>query len=465
MSDTSQPARPPSPPGTPRFVTGSLLRHVLVMSGTGAIGLMALFLADLATLIYLGLMRDPDVLAAVGYAGPIMFLATSFGIGLAVAATAIVAPAIGARDMVRARRLTVSAMALSVGATAVLSILLIPLLGPLMAAIGAQGRPHQLAVRYLTLLMPSLPLLAAAMCASAVLRSIGDAQRSMQVTLAAAAVSVVLDPLFIFTLGLGMDGSTIAYGFARVGAVSAGLAAMIGTHGLWQRPQLSQIITDLPLLARVAVPAVLTNIATPFAAAVATGQIATFGDAAVAAWALWGRLNPVAFGAVFSLTAAIGPIVGQNYGARRYDRVSAALTAALKANVIFCLVGWLALIVGTPFLLKSLGLPDASAHLVMLAVLWLSPLFAFLGILFVANAAFNTLGAAHLATIFNWGRATIGTIPFVWLGGHLAGAIGAFAGSIAGAVPAALLAIWFAYRRVDALAGRDGVRSSPSAKA
>lgn len=458
MSDTIPPDRPAPQAGAPRFVTGSLLRHVMVMSGTGAIGLMALFLADLATLIYLGLMRDLDVLAAVGYAGPVMFLATSFGIGLAVAATAVVAPAIGARDMDRARRLAVSAMVMSVGATALLSILLIPLLGPLMAAIGATGRPHQLAVRYLSLLMPSLPLLAAAMCASAVLRSIGDARRSMQVTLAAAAVSVVFDPVFIFALGLGMDGSVIAFTFARIAAVTAGLAAMIGTHGLWQRPHLPNIIADMPQLARVAIPSVLTNIATPFAAAVATGQIAKFGDAAVAAWALWGRLNPVAFGAVFSLTAAIGPIVGQNYGARRYDRVTAALTEALKANAIFCLVGWLALIVATPFLLRSLGLSEASAHLVLMAVMWLSPLFAFLGTLFVANAAFNTLGAAHLATLFNWGRATIGTIPFVWLGGHLAGAIGAFAGSIAGAVPAALLAIWFAYRRVDQLAGRDGAK-------
>jgi putative MATE family efflux protein len=445
----------------PRFVTGSLLRHVMVMSGTGAVGLMALFLADLATLVYLGLLRDLDVLAAVGYAGPVLFLVTSFGIGLSVAATAIVAPAIGARDMPRARRLAVSAIAMSVGVTAVLAIVLTPLLGPIMAGIGATGRPHQLAVRYLSLLMPSLPLLAAAMCASAILRSVGDARRSMQVTLAAAVVSVVLDPVFIFWFGLGMDGSVVTFTFARIAAVTTGLAAMIGTHGLWQRPRPADILADIPQLARVAVPAVLTNIATPFAAAVATWQIAKFGDAAIAAWALWGRLNPVAFGAVFSLTAAIGPIVGQNYGARRFDRVSAALTEALKANVIFCLVGWLALIAATPPLIRSLGLSEASAELVLTAVVWLSPLFAFLGVLFVANAAFNTLGAAHLATLFNWGRATVGTIPFVWLGGYLAGAIGAFAGSIAGAVPAALLAIWFAYRRVDALAGSGGAKPPP----
>ena len=60
--------RGPAPP--PRFVTGPLLRHVLVMSGTGAVGLMALFLADLVNVVYLGMMRDADILAAVGYAGP-----------------------------------------------------------------------------------------------------------------------------------------------------------------------------------------------------------------------------------------------------------------------------------------------------------------------------------------------------------------------------------------------------------
>ena len=72
---------------------------------------------------------------------------------------------------------------------------------------------------------------------------------------------------------------------------------------------------------------------------------------------------------------------------------------------------------------------------------WLSPLFVFLGALFVANATFNTLGSAHYSTLLNWGRATLGTIPFVLLGGKYYGAEGVLAGNMIGGVAFGLIAI------------------------
>ena len=59
--------------------------------------------------------------------------------------------------------------------------------------------------------------------------------------------------------------------------------------------------------------------------------------------------------------------------------------------------------------------------------------WAFLGCLFSANAAFNNLDSAFLSTIFNWGRATLGTIPFVTLGAHYFGPEGVLLGIIVGA--------------------------------
>ena len=82
--------------GPPKFVTGSPLRHVLVMTGTGAIGLMAIFVSDLATILFLSWQGDQAVVAAVGYAGSVVFLTIAMGLGLSIAAAALVAPARGA---------------------------------------------------------------------------------------------------------------------------------------------------------------------------------------------------------------------------------------------------------------------------------------------------------------------------------------------------------------------------------
>ena len=57
----------------PRFVTGSLMRHVVVMAGTGAVGLVAVFGVDLLNLFYVSLLGDRAVAAAVGFAGAVTF--------------------------------------------------------------------------------------------------------------------------------------------------------------------------------------------------------------------------------------------------------------------------------------------------------------------------------------------------------------------------------------------------------
>ena len=71
------------------FVTGSTMRHVVVMTLTGAVGLMALFLVDLVDLFFLSLLNDTEVTAAIGYAGTIVFsnLSVSIGCGIAAAAS------------------------------------------------------------------------------------------------------------------------------------------------------------------------------------------------------------------------------------------------------------------------------------------------------------------------------------------------------------------------------------------
>jgi hypothetical protein len=92
MSEAAAPAMPA------RFVSGSTMRHVAVMTFTGALGLMAMFLVDLLDLFYLSLLGRTEVTAAIGYAGIIAFANLSMSIGTGIAAAALVARNLGARD-------------------------------------------------------------------------------------------------------------------------------------------------------------------------------------------------------------------------------------------------------------------------------------------------------------------------------------------------------------------------------
>jgi Na+-driven multidrug efflux pump len=81
---------------------------------------------------------------------------------------------------------------------------------------------------------------------------------------------------------------------------------------------------------------------------------------------------------------------------------------------------------------------------------WLAPLFVFVGTLFVCDAACNALGRPHYATALNWGRATLGTVPFIMLGSYW-GAQGVLLGHMAGGIAFGLAAIVVVQRLIARL--------------
>jgi len=77
------------------FLEGNLFRHVSVMALTSSIGLMAVFAVDFIDMIFISMLGNAALAAAVGYAGAILFFTTAFGIGMSIAAGALVARALG----------------------------------------------------------------------------------------------------------------------------------------------------------------------------------------------------------------------------------------------------------------------------------------------------------------------------------------------------------------------------------
>ena len=450
MSVSALPPAPIVAPPAPRFVTGPIARHILVMTGTGAVGLIAIFVSDFATIFFLGLLGDLQVLAAAGYAGAITFFLISAGIGMSIAVTSLVSPALGARDVVRARRLSTHAAVFTGGAMTLIVALLWPALPLLLGWLGASGRSLALAGDYLRIVLPSLPPLALAMCASAILRSAGDPRRAMYVTLTGAVVASILDAILIYWLGFGIHGAAIAAFVSHVAMLAAGWWAVVSVHGLLDRPQWRVFEYDARLIARFAVPAVLANIATPAGGAYVTVAMSQFSDSAVAGWTVIGRIIPIAFGTIFALSGAIGPIIGQNLGAREFERVRSTLYGGLAFAAAITALAWLVLSIAAPALVRLFNASGEAAELIVFFCRWLAPLFVFFGTLFVCNAACNTLGRPHYATALNWGRATLGTVPFVSLGAHW-GAKGVLVGHMAGGIAFGIVAVLVVYRLIASL--------------
>ena len=319
----------------PRFVVGSTMRHVLVMTGTGAAGLVAIFIVDLVSLLYISWLNDPSLTAGVGLATVVMFFTISINVGLMIPIGALVSRALGARRPDDARRLATSCSILMAAVAAIVSVILLPLLPLILTTIGAHDDTYRVALSFLWITLPTNMLMAFGMAFSTVLRAAGDAKRSMYATMSVAAVTVVLDPILIFGFGLKANGAALTINIARVAYLYVSFRYLTRAHNLLTRPNWASIVADARPFFAIAVPAILTNIAAPVANAFFTGVMAQFGDQAIAASAIIDRVTPVAFAGVFALAGAIGPVLGQNWGAQRYDRMKQTLKDALVFTVFY----------------------------------------------------------------------------------------------------------------------------------
>lgn len=430
-----------------KFLTGAPMRHIATMVMASSVGLMVVFLVDFVDMIFISMLGKAELAAAIGYAGAILFFTTSFGIGIAIAAGALVARALGQGDGEMARRRATNSLAIGTGIGACFAIAMFMGLDWLLGLAGGTGETHALAVGFLQIILPTLPVLLLGIVSSAVLRAYGDARRSMLVMLAGGVVNAVLDPILIFGFGLELTGAALASVSARFTIAALAFHWIRTKHQGLAPFRVAHLPGDVVPIMAIAVPAVLTQLATPFGQAWVTRSMAAFGEEAVAGMAIIGRLTPVAFGTIFALSGAVGPIIGQNAGAGQYDRVRSTYRDALIFTAIVTVAVTLVLFGlrgGLEWLFQLEGEARALVFLFAgpLALMWF-----FNGVIFVANAAFNNLGRPFLSTMINWGRHSLSTVPFVALGAWWMGAPGVLIGQAAGGVVFGALA-WVLARRV-----------------
>lgn len=433
------------------FTEGSVFKHVITMTLTGAVGLLSVFAVDLLDMYFLSLLDDPELPAAIGFAGTIIFFSASICIGLAIATGAMTARAVGARDRAKTSLIVTNTLTYSFIVATVVVLVMWPLLPDLLSMIGAKGRTHELSLVYMHILLPTLPLMAMGMGAGGVLRALGDARRAMLVMVIAAIVNGILDPILIFGLEMGLEGAAYASAFARVSMMASGFYAVFHVHklrGRWTRAGFAETLRPM---VKIAGPATITNVATPIGNAYVVAVIAEFGDSVVAGNTIVARITPVAFALFFSMSGSIGPVIGQNLGAHLYGRVRETVASSLRFIAGYTAVLWGVFLLGQEMIIDAFNATGPSADMIRAFCVWVVPLTSFLGALFVANAAFNNLGHPMRATFFNVSKATVGTVPFAYFGAQYYGPEGALVAQAVGSMVVGIAAVYFCFDTIRSI--------------
>ena len=425
-----------------------MARNLVRMTGPMVWGVLAIMSMNLADLYFAGRLGTAPV-AALGFAFPVILALTSLAVGLGAGAASTVSRCMGADRVEQARRYASDSLVL----TALVSVLLgaagAALVVPLFSVLGAEPEVLRELSPYMRVWLGGFLFTAYPVVVSAILRAVGDSVVPSAIIVGTAVINVGLDPLLMFgwgpVPGLGLVGAAWASLVARALGAAAMLWVVHRRLGL-RRPAASgdgSLVDRWRDVARIALPAAGSSMANPVGLTVVTAVVATFGTEAVAAFGVANRLESFAVVPLLALSAGIGPVVGQNWGADRVGRVRRALVQSIGFSVAWGVaLGVLFWIGGEPVAglfaddRRVIGLSERYLHIVPVTL-------GGYGAVIVGAATFNAIGRPLPGFVISLLRLALLYVPLAVLGGELFGLTGVFAAAaVANLVGGAVAGGW-----------------------
>jgi len=419
-----------------------------------------MFSATLVDAYFLGRLGTQQ-LAAISYAFPVFFAILSLAIGLAAGTGSVLSRAIGSGDRSRIVSLTTHSLVLALIMGVVIAIVGTVTIRPLFTLIGAEGGVLDDITVYMRIWYYGLPLLVLAQVAGSILRANGDSLVPSALMIATAAVNIALDPILIFggfgVEGMGMEGAAWAAFASRTVMPLVIIPVLLFRDRLinLERTSWGEVFSSWWEIARIGVTAALGNAVSPVSIGVVTAIVAVYGDQVVAGFGVAGRLESFAVIPMLALSGSIGPVAGQNWGAKKFERVR----EAIRFGFIVCLVWSIVIAVGFWFAAGWFASRFSNSPIVLEEVsyyLWIVPItFAGYGITIVAAAAFNALGRPVLGLGLYLVRSIIFYIPLALIATSFFDTTGVYAGIAIANTLAGIVILWLTFRWLDAMVERE----------
>ena len=408
----------------------------------GVVAMMTLGFVDTWFISLLG----TEQLAAIGFIIPVYMIFVSIGLGVGMGISSITSRLVGEGKHDMAARYVSDAQILAL----LLSILIAIAVGfsitGIFSAMGAteQVLPH---IRdYMSVLIFGLPVIMIAIVSGNTFRSIGAIKTSALMSTLMALLNLALDPLLIFGPGpfpeLGMKGAAIASvsAAATVSVVAVYILAVREKLILFTFPRLRHIRENWEELLQIAIPAMLANMMTPFAAAVMTALIAGYGAEAVAGFGVGARIETLCLIVVFALSATLPMFIGQNLGAGKGERAYRALFGCLKFSIVFQIAAYLLLLTLSPWIAPAFS-SDAEVVRVINTFIYILPLtYGAHAVVILVMVSLNVLKRPRLGLLLIIIRLIALYLPLAYIGSLYWGVTGLFWGAAAGNVIAGIIA-------------------------
>lgn len=387
------------------LTTGKPLKCILVFMLPMVIGIFVQQLYSLVDTVIVGQALGADALTGVGSTGSVSYMILGFVSGLASGFSVIVSQKRGAHDAEGMRRSFATGIILTFGIVIVMTVVALSVAKPMLVAMNTKPEFLPYALEYITVIFAGMLLSAFSNLFGATLRAIGDSRVPLYFLMMSCVLNAGLDSLFVIALGMGVRGAAIATVMVN------GISAVLTFIYLWKRypelrlkpkhfkPEIKNYGTHLKLGLPMGLQSSVISIGLIF------GQTAlnTMEPLAVTAYVAATKIDGLATSILNNSGAAIAVFVGQNFGAKRYDRIR----TGIRQFTVFCICVSLALCavalgMHRPLVMLFISEADRSEALFNYAFKYLafnSGLYIFLGTLCISRSALQGMGRGAIALV------------------------------------------------------------------
>jgi putative MATE family efflux protein len=394
----------------------------------GVLSLMSFQLVDSAFIGQLGILP----LAAQGFTLPLQMVIIGIQVGLGIATTAVISKALGANDTRYAKQLGGLVLMIGSVGVAIFGLLIWFLRYPILSLLSAPESVMPIIDSYWPWWLISSWVGAVLYFYYSICRANGNTMLPGTMMMVTSGVNLVLDPLFIFTFDLGINGAAIATIIAFSFGILVVAPRVQKNHWATFQWQDLNVLKSVTSIGNIMGPAMISQLLPPLSSMLATKLLAGFGTAAVASWALGSRYEFFAIVSVLALTMSMPPMVGRLLGAKNYTDIRALVSIAVKFILGFqLLIALLTFAAANP--LALLMTSDTQVEQVLRMHLMIVPIsLGSLGVCMLMVSICNALGKSYTALTISALRLFLFFLPCLWVGAQMGGIQGLLIGASIG---------------------------------
>jgi putative MATE family efflux protein len=404
---------------------------------------------NLADTFWLG-QYSTEALAAISFGFPLVFLLISFGFGISIAGSVLVAQYVGAGEEAEAEYAASQTMTFAVLASVVLGAGGYFFVEDVLRLLGASPEVLPGATAYMQVISLGIVFLFGFLVFISLMRGYGDTITPMLVMFGSVAINVVIDPFLIFGWWvfpeLGVAGAAYATVFSRSLALFVGLAIMLkGDRGVRIRPR--EMFPDFDYFRRIAAlggPASVEVTGRALSVNFLLVVVGLFSTTVVAAFGIGTRVFSVIFLPAIAVAQAVETMSGQNIGAGKPDRAEATADFAAKTMfVILSAMGVVVFFFTEPIVAVFTTDPDVvreGANFLRTV----APTFGLLGVLRAYSGSFRGAGKTMISAAVAIFALGVVRLPVAWFGAQEFGPSGIWwSFVVSNIVGAAVALVWY----------------------